>query len=148
MPGIGPAERARALVDSWNRSDWAAYRAMTDPAYVYEERASGLRVPDVDEVVRRWQRVKVGFPDAAADIVDVLVSDRTTMIGVVWRATHSGPVQTAEGIESPSYKRIKAADVIVVSWRSGRVATEHHDLGFLSVLEPALAVSGGEGCCC
>jgi len=141
--GAGRSEElARAVVDSWNLSDWVAYRALLADAFRYTEAASGHQIDDVDQVLAGWRRVKEAFPDASAEIIDILVRSDTTIVGVVWRATHTGPVRTTEGLESPSYKRIMVADVVALTWLDEKITAERHNIGFPSVVEPMLAVTG------
>jgi hypothetical protein len=138
---------SRALVEAWNRADWPAYRALTAGEYRYEETGSGRRIDDVDAVLADWGRVRGVFPDVSAEIVDVLAHDDTSVVGLVWRATHSAPVETPDGVESPSYKRIRIGDSITLTWRGRRLATERHQIGFLSVLAAIPVVTGGAGRC-
>ncbi|MDT7577073.1 MAG: SnoaL-like polyketide cyclase [Pseudonocardiales bacterium] len=139
---------SRALVGTWNRADWSAYRALTAGEYCYEETGSGRRIDDVDLVLADWRRVRSVFPDVGAELVDVLTRGDTSVVGLVWRATHSAPVETADGVESPSYKRIHIGDSVTLTWQGGLLATEHHQIGFLSVLAAIPAVMGGAGRCC
>lgn len=127
------AELSRALVEIWNRADWSAYRALTARKYRYEETGSG-RTADVDAVLADWRQVRRVFPDVGAEIVDVLAHGDTSVVGLIWRATQSGPVDTPDGVESPSYKRIHIGDSITLTWRGRLLATERHQIGFLSVL--------------
>jgi SnoaL-like polyketide cyclase len=139
---------SRALVEVWNRADWSAYRALTAGEYRYEETGSGRGIDDLDAVVADWRQVRRVFPDVSAEIVDVLARGDTSVVGLVWRATHSAPVDTPDGVESPSYKRIRIGDSITLTWCGRRLATERHQIGFLSVLVAIPAVTGGEGRCC
>ena len=141
-------ELSRTVVACWNREDWDAYAGLAGPGFAYEEAASGRRVEDLDAVLAAWRRVREAFPDATADVVDVLVRGAVTVTGVVWRATHTGPVQTPAGLESPTYMKVHLADVITTTWRDGRMVTERHNLGFPSVLAPVLVATGSAGCCC
>lgn len=142
------ATLSRALVDAWNRADWSTYRALTAHGYCYEEIGSGRRIDDVDVVVADWRLLRSTFPDVTAEVVDVLAHGDTSVVGLVWRATDSAPVCTPNGIESPSYKRMRIADSVTLSWHGRHLAFERHHLGFLSVLSAVPALRGGEGCCC
>jgi len=140
-----------AVVASWNRSDWAAYRGVADPDLTYEELASGRRLDGVAAVLGVWRRARAAMPDAHAHVLDVTVGADTALVSLLWSATHSGPLHTPEGVESPSYARLRLADAVTFTWRHGRLAAERHRLGFLSLLEPVVAhatrqVSAGAGC--
>jgi SnoaL-like polyketide cyclase len=111
-----------------------ACRALAAPAYRYEEATSGRRIDDIDAVVADWRRLRAVFPDVDAEIVDVLAHGDTSVIGLVWRATHTTPVHTPAGPQAPSYKRIRIGDSVSLTWGGGRLVTERHQLGFLSVL--------------
>lgn len=141
------ATLSRALVDAWNRADWSTYRALTAHGYRYEEIGSGRRIDDVAVVVADWRLLRGTFPDVTAEVVDVLAHGDTSVVGLVWRATHCGPVCTPDGIESPSYKRLRIADSVTLSWHGRHLASERHHLGFLSVLSAVPALTGGAECC-
>jgi hypothetical protein len=130
----GVAALSRSLVEAWNRADWPACRALAAPAYRYEEAASGRRIDDIDDVVADWRRLRAVFPDVDAEIVDVLAHGDTSLIGLVWRATHTTPVHTAAGPRAPSDKRIRVGDSVSLTWDGARLVTERHQLGILSVL--------------
>lgn len=142
------ATLSRALVDAWNRADWPTYRTLTAHKYRYDEIASGRRIDDIDVVVADWRLLRSIFPNATAEVVDVLTHDDTSIVGLIWRATHSAPVCTLDGIESPSYKRLSIADSVTLSWRGRHLASERHHLGFLSVLSAVPALRGRGECCC
>jgi hypothetical protein len=139
---------SRIIVEAWNRADWITYRALTAPGYRYEEAGSGRRIDDVDVVLAEWRQVRGVFPDVSAEIVDVLNHGDRSVVGLVWRATHSAPVDTPDGVESPSYKRIRIGDSVAMTWHGRLLVTERHHFGFLSVLAAVPAVTGGEGRCC
>ena len=146
--GAEVAALSRALVEAWNHADWSAYRALTAGEYRYEETGSGRRIDDVDAVLAHWRHVRNIFPDVSAEIVDVLARGDTSVVGLVWRAIDSTPVGTPDGVESPSYKRIRIGDSITLTWRGRWLTTERHQIGVLSVLAAIPAVTGGAGCCC
>jgi hypothetical protein len=132
---------SRALVEAWNRADWPAYRALAAPAYRYEEAATSRRIGDIDAVVADWRRLRAVLPDADAEIADVLARGDTSVVGLVWSATHSAPVPTSTGPEPPSYKRIRIADSVTLTWDGDRLTTERHQLGILAVLAALPAVT-------
>jgi predicted ester cyclase len=132
---------SRTVVAAWNRADWSTCRDLTASGYRYEEVCSGRRIDDVDAVLADWRQIRAAFPDVRAEIVDVLAHGDTSVVGLVWRATQSAPV---DGLGSPSYKRLSIGDSVALTWHGRRLVTERHHLGFLSVL----AVTGGGGRCC
>ena len=139
------AALSRALVEVWNSADWPAYRALAAPDYSYEETAGGRRIDDVDGVLADWRRLRHVFPDVTAVVVDVLAHGDTSVVGLVWRATHSAPVLDPDGVGSSSYKRIRIADWVTLSWRDSRLVAERHHVGFLSVVAAVPALTGGGG---
>lgn len=138
MTGEKLEKLACTVVECWNRSDWAGYRSLTGPGYVYEEAGTGRRVDGVDGVLVGWGRLKTAFPDAAAEIVQMQAEADVTVAGVIWRATQTGPLLTVAGIESPSHKKVQVWDLVAMQWRDGKVVTERHQLGFLSLMAPLL----------
>ena len=147
MTGEVLEKLVRTVIECWNRSDWAGCRALTGPGYVYEEAGTGRRLDDVGAVLAGWRRLKTGFPDAAAEIVQLRSEPEVTIAGVIWRATQTGPLHTAAGVESPSSKKIQVWDLITMSWNGGKVVGERHQMGFLSLMAPLLegAAPAGTG---
>ncbi len=74
-------------------------------------------------------RLKAAFSDAAAEIAQVQVAGELTVAGVIWRATQTGLLLTAAGVESPSYKRIQVWDLIAMGWQDGKFVIERHQSG-------------------
>lgn len=145
MTGEELEKLTRTVIDCWNRSDWAGYRALSGPGFGYEEAGTGRRVADVEAVLVGWDRLKTGFPDATAEIVQVRSEPGVTVVGVIWRATQNGPLCTATGIEPPSYKKVQVWDLITFRWLDGLVVRERHQLGFLSLMAPLLDGGGERG---
>lgn len=139
---------SRALVEAWNREDWSGYRALTAGDYRYEEIGSGRRIDDIDALLADWRRVRGAFSDVSAELVDILAQGDTSVVGLVWRATHTALVETPGGLESPSYKRIRIGDALTLIWRGRLITTERHQIGFLSVLAAIPAVTGRAEHCC
>jgi predicted ester cyclase len=151
MTGERDAEVAalsRTVVAAWNRADWSTCRALTAEDYRYEEIGSGRRIDDIDAVLADWRQIRAAFPDVRAEIVDVLAHGDTSVVGLVWSATHTAPVETPHGLESPSYKRIRIGDALALIWRGRLLTTERHQIGFLSVLAAMPAVTGRAERCC
>lgn len=141
MSSGGREQLARAVIESWNHADWAGYRALTGPGFVYEEAGTGRRVTDVENLLAGWRRLKGAFPDAAAEITRIQVESDLTVAYVIWRASQTGPLPTATGPEPPSYKKIQVADLISVRWQHHKVVFERHHLGFLSLMAPLIGGS-------
>lgn len=131
----------RALVNTWNHADWPGYRAMTANEYRYEEIASGRRIDNIDIVLADWHRVRAAFSSVGAELVDVVTHGDTSVVSLVWQATHIAPVDTPDGLESPSYKRIRIGDFTTLTWHDRRLATERHQIGFLSIVAAIQASS-------
>lgn len=136
---------SRALVGTWNRADWPAYRAVAARGYCYVEAGSARWMEDVDDVLAEWRQVLAAFPDVRAEVVDVLAHGDTCVVGLVWRATNSAPVETPDGRESPSYKRIRIGDSVTLTWRGRRLASERHRIGLLSVLAASVRIAPSPG---
>ncbi len=135
---VEPQELTRTVIEAWNRSDWSTYRSAVGPAFVHEELSTGHRIDDIDEVVRHWRRLKAVFPDSAAEVVAIGQLGPRTVAGVIWRAVQSAPTYVGTQIAPPTYKTITARDVITMTWRDGRLESEQHQLGFLSLVAPLL----------
>lgn len=129
---------ARLIVDCWNRGDWPRFRQLAGPGYEYSEVGTGRRVTEVEDVVTAWSRLRQGFPDMSAEVLDVRVDGDETACVLVWRAVQSAPLPGPAGPLAPSYKRIVLGDVVGLGWRDGRLVRECHRHGILSLLAPLL----------
>lgn len=145
MSSVGLEQLTRAVIESWNQADWASYRALTGPGFVYEEAGTGRRVTDLEDLLAGWRRLKCAFPDATAQITYIHADDDLTVACVIWRATQTGPLPTTTGPEPPSYKKVQVADLIAMRWQHHQVVFERHHLGFLSLMAPLLGGPGSRG---
>lgn len=129
---------SRLVVDCWNRGDWPRYRQLVGPGYEYSEVGTGRHVTDVEDVVMGWTRLRQGFPDTSAELLEARAYGDEVACALVWRAVQSAPLPTSAGLLPPSYKRIVLGEVIVLGWSNGRLVRERHRHGILSLIAPLL----------
>ena len=121
----------RAVVDCWNRADWAAYRDLTAPGFTYREQGSGRVLDDVDLVVAAWRRLRTR---PRAEVVQVRSEGADSVACVVWRVT--------DGAEPTEHRTLQLWDLVAFRWERGRVLTETHRTGLLSLLDAGEPVPG------
>jgi steroid delta-isomerase-like uncharacterized protein len=127
-------DRARASVDAFNHGDWEAVRADLGPGYVYEETGTGRRYEGADAVMAALQEWRSAFPDATGEIVRLAVSGETAVLEIVWRGTHSGPLDTGAGVLPASGKYGEFWAVMWQEWKDGKLVHERHHIDLLSML--------------
>lgn len=131
---------ARAVVESCARAEWNEVRALADPDLVYEEIGMNGVLVGVDAVIERWAEVAAHFSPVHAEIYEVSAQDDLTAVQVKWRATRA-PVAGDDGADDPDAgKTVVLPDIVISRWQHGRLVTEKHRVGIISVLSAAAGI--------
>jgi steroid delta-isomerase-like uncharacterized protein len=125
---------ARESIDAFNRSDWEAILAMFAPGYIYEETGTGRRLEGAEATLSALQEWKSAFPDAVGDVTRVVVDGDTTVTEIIWRGTHSGPLQTGSGELPASGRPIEVWASMWAQWHDGKMSAERHHLDVLTMM--------------
>jgi steroid delta-isomerase-like uncharacterized protein len=132
--GTGLTQAAAAFIDAYNRADWEAFRASITPDVAYTETGTGRHVDGADAFVELCEDWKAAFPDAAGTIRSAITSGDAVAQEVVWEGTHTGPMQTAEGIIEGTGNRVHVAAVMWYRYDGDRAREVHHYLDALGLL--------------
>lgn len=136
--GVMPTEdieaRARESVEAFNRGDWDTVRAMAAPTYVYEETGTGARYEGADAVIAALEAWKGAFPDATGEITRLCTDGETSVLEIVWRGTHSGPLETGAGVIPASGRPMEVWAVMWQEWADGLLVHERHHIDLLTML--------------
>ena len=92
---------------------------------IYDEKATSRRVQGVGKILEVWQGWAMAIQDSKATFVGEYASGDTAIIEVVWKGTHTGPLQTATGAIPPSNKRIELSACQVIKVEGGKVRELH-----------------------
>jgi steroid delta-isomerase-like uncharacterized protein len=133
--GTGLTQAAAAFVDAFNGADWEAFRGSIAPDVVYTETGTGRRVEGADAYVELSQGWKAAFPDATGTIQSAIASGEVVAQEVLWEGTHTGALQTAEGIVEATGNRVHVAAVMWYRYEGDRAREIHHYLDVLALLQ-------------
>lgn len=127
-------ETARAATGAYNDKDWNKIKALFAENGVYDEKATGRRIQGIGQVLEAWQGWAKAFPDSKATFLAEHASGETAILEVVWKGTHTGPLQTPSATIPPSNKRIEVPACQVMKVEGGRVKSYTHYFDMLTLL--------------
>lgn len=126
---------ARALLDAFNRADWAAMRGTLAPNSVYDEHGTERHVQGADGIVAAFKGWKTAMPDATGTINNVFTSGESVALELTWKGTQTGPLETATGTIAASGKRHQTPGVWSIDVRDGKVQSSRQYFDILSFLQ-------------
>jgi steroid delta-isomerase-like uncharacterized protein len=140
--GTDITQTATELTNAFNEADWDRARSMLTPDAVYSETGTGRRVEGFDAYVELLKGWKEALPDARGTIGRSLAGDGTVAQEVLWEGTHTGPMQTPNGILEASGNRISVQGALWITFEGDKVREVHHHLDVLSLLQQIGALPG------
>ena len=133
--GTELTQTATQLIDAFNRADWDALRATVAPDIVYTETGTNRHVEGADAYLELCQSWKDIFADVAGTIRTAIASGDTVAQEITWDGTHTGPLQTPEGVLDATGNRISTDAATVIRFAGDRAKEVHHYLDVLSLLQ-------------
>ncbi len=127
-------ETAKSVTTAYNEKNWDAVKSMFAENGIYDEKATSRRVQGVGKIIEIWQGWAKALPDSKATFVGEYASGDTAIIEVVWKGTHTGPLQTATGTIPPSNKRINLPACQVIKVEGGKVKSFTHYFDMATLL--------------
>ncbi|HEV7204890.1 MAG TPA: ester cyclase [Jatrophihabitans sp.] len=125
---------ARESLDTFNRGDWDGVRDLAGPGFVYEELATGRRFEGIEPTIDALKDWRVAFPDAAGELVGLVVDGDTTVLEIIWRGTHNGSLTTPAGAIPPTGRTIEVWAAMWQIWRENKMSLERHHFDLLTML--------------
>ena len=100
-----------------------AIRSCTTADLVYDEVAAPhRRVEGIDQVIAMWQEGTIAFPDIYGTFVNSYVSGTNVVCDeVIGRGTHTGPLQTPDGVIPATGKSFEIRSCRVVEIEGDKV---------------------------
>jgi steroid delta-isomerase-like uncharacterized protein len=135
-------ETAKAAAIAYNDKDWDKVKALFVENGVYDEKGTGRRIQGIGQVLEAWQSWAKAIPDSKATFLAEHASGDTAILEVVWKGTHTGPLQTTSDTIPPSNKRIEVPACQVMKVEGGRVTTYTHYFDMLTLLRQIGAAKG------
>jgi steroid delta-isomerase-like uncharacterized protein len=133
--GTDLTEVAAAFIEAFNRADWDAFRGFTTADTVYTETGTGRRVEGADAYIELCQAWKLAFPDVKGTIGNTIASGDLVAMEIVWEGTHTGVLQTPNGVIEPTGNRISIPASNWIRFAGDRAKETHHYLDVLALLQ-------------
>jgi steroid delta-isomerase-like uncharacterized protein len=113
--------------------NWDAVRAGCTPNLIYDEVATARNARGIEDVIKLWRGWAEALPDSKATFQNELVSGNTVVLELTWRGTHTGPLQTPDGMLPPTGKTItlRACQVIEVRGDKATSIRQYFDMATL-----------------
>jgi predicted ester cyclase len=133
-----PSSRSRSATSSDTRARSRPRTPAPHPpghATGATDTGTGRRVEGTDAYIELAKGWKAAFPDATGTIDDAVVSGDMVAQEIRWEATHTGPMQTPDGIIEPTDKRISIAASLGCRFDGDHARELHHYLDVLMLLQ-------------
>lgn len=125
---------AKAAVTAYNEKDWSKAKDILAANAVYDEKGTNRRIEGAGEIIEAWQGWAKAFPDSKATFVREFASGDTAVLELVWKGTHTGPLQTPTGTIPPSNKPIELPACQIVQVEGGKAKSASHYFDMLTML--------------
>ena len=132
--GTDLTQAAAAFIDAFNRADWEAFRGYIAPDTVYTETGTGRRVEGADAYLELCQGWKDAIPDVSGIIRQALASGDTVAQEILWEGTHTGALQTPDGVIEPTGNRIRVDAATWIRFAGDHAQEVHHHLDVLTLM--------------
>ncbi len=135
MASSDPTAIAGELIDAFNQSDWARFKALLAPDVHYEETGTQRRIQGADAYVQLCQGWKNALPDVTGTIRNTVASNNTVVQEITWDGTHTGLLESPSGTIPPSGNRIVTQASLWLILQGDKAQEIHHYLDVLTLLQ-------------
>ena len=119
----------------YGKKDWKAVRASVAPGVLYDEIATHRKMKGVDPFLETLQGWAKAFPDSKATHHRAISSGTTVVLELTWHGTHTGPLETPEGIVTATGKHIEIPACMVVEVGDGNVKSIRHYFDMATMMQ-------------
>jgi steroid delta-isomerase-like uncharacterized protein len=134
MPNSKLIDIVKNQLVSFANSDWASYRKTVTDDVIYEEEGTARKVTGADEYMKLLKEWKSAFPDAKANIKEIIATGDAVVAEVEWQATHKGAMPGAGGKIPPSNKSVRVPAVLVTRFDGDKTSSVHHYFDLVTLL--------------
>ena len=127
-------EIAKALITAYNEKNWSKVKDMLAADAVYDEKGTHRQIQGAGEIIDAWQGWAKTIPNSKATFVREFASGDTVVLELVWKGTHTGPLQTPSGTIPPSNKSIELPACQIVQIEGGKAKSASHYFDMLTML--------------
>jgi steroid delta-isomerase-like uncharacterized protein len=126
---------AIALINLYNDRKWDSIKNVVSENFQYLEYGTQRDMQGIDEVVSAFRAWASAFPDSRGEIRDTYVSGNTVVIEVVWKGTHTGPLETPRGTIAPTQKRIDLPACQITEVVHGKAEVTRHYFNMMTMMK-------------
>jgi len=126
---------ARKWVEAFNAADWGRVEAGLTPDSVYDEFGTQRHIVGDQAILEVYQNWKTAMPDVKGQIKNVLTNGDSAVIELTWEGTHTGPLQTANGVIPASGKRQVTPGALAVDVKDGKIQRHRNYFDMLTFLQ-------------
>lgn len=135
MAQRSPVDTAKAEVIAYNEKDWESVPSLLTPDCVYDEVGTQRRLTGLEDILAAWRGWATAFPDSQGSFDNVIASDRSVIMELTWRGTHTGPLRTPAGELAPTGRRIEIRACQIVNVEDVRVRAIRHYFDMTTLMQ-------------
>jgi len=127
-------EIAKASITAFNEKNWDKMRVLLAADAIYDEKATQRRIQGSDQIIQALQGWTAAFPDANGTFVREFATEDTAILELIWKGTHTGPLQTPSGIIPASNRLVEMPACELMRVEDERIKYDSHYFDLLTLL--------------
>ncbi len=125
---------AEATLDAFNRADWDEMRSLIAGS-TYNEVGTQRVLTDPDETIQAFKGWKTAMPDAIGTITKAVASGQDVVLEVTWTGTHTGPMETPDGVIPASGRHQTTRGAFVFEYEGDKLKESRNYFDLLTFLQ-------------
>jgi steroid delta-isomerase-like uncharacterized protein len=125
---------AKAALTAFNEKDWSKGKGILAANAIYEEKGTQRSIQGPENIIEAWKGWAQAFPDSHGTVVSEFASGDTAVLEIIWRGTHTGPLQTPTGTIPASNKPIEMPACQILRVVDGKLQSTSHYFDMLTML--------------
>ena len=126
---------ARRVLDAFNSDDWPALSELLSADHKYEEHGTQRLIEGAHDVVDTMKAWKQAMPDVVGRPSNFFQSGDSVAVELVWSGTHTGPLQTPDGVIPASGRSQRTPGCWVLDFEDGEAVSSRNYFDMLSFLQ-------------
>jgi steroid delta-isomerase-like uncharacterized protein len=126
---------AREQVDAFSRGDWELLRGTLASDSSYDELGTQRKIEGPEKIVELFKAWKAAFPDGAGTVTSVVSGANTVALEVTWKGTHTGPLESADGMIPASGKRQETPAALFFTFEGDKIKESRHYFDSLTLFK-------------
>ena len=125
---------ASGMVDAFNAADWDRVAEHLTSDAVYNELGTQRTINGRDEIIQALQSWKAAMPDVKGTITNSFSDGTTVSLEVSWTGTHTGPLETPDGVIPPSGKSQTTPASWLLEFEGEKIKESRHYFDMVTLL--------------